>query len=74
VHFAAKRLRYANSYAQRGGRQKRRGKERMVFLCVSNTKRSHVFIAVEGLRKNRKAAAVTATAMMEAEDQVEQQN
>jgi len=28
-------------------------------------------IAVEGLKKNRKAAAVTAKAMMEAEDQAE---
>jgi len=47
----------------------------MVFLCVPNTKKSHVFIAIEGLRKNRKAAAVTATVMMEAEDQAgDQQN
>ena len=45
------------------------------FLCLSNTKKSHVFIAIEGLRKNRKAAAVTATVMMEAEDQAgDQQN
>ena len=45
------------------------------FLCIAKRKEEpriySEIIAVEGLKKNKKPAAVTATAMMEAEDQAE---
>jgi len=45
-------------------------------VCIKCTEEPRIYselIAVEGLKKSRKTAAVTATAMMEAEDQAEEQ-
>ena len=74
MHFAAKRLRYANFYAQKRNKEEDRREEARsgwFFVCSKRKEEPHIYseiIAVEGLKKNRKAAAVTATAMMEAED------
>ena len=45
-------------------------------MCVKCTEEPRIYseiIAVEGLKKSRKTATVTATAMMETEDQAEDQ-
>jgi len=55
------------------GEEARSGWFSVCFKCKEESRIYSEIVAVEGLKKNTKTTAVTATAMMEAEDQIEDQ-